>query len=375
MQMRFSLGMARMHAETNEKRDFLPEFVGQLEKNGYDVFLERGYGNGIGFKETDYLLAAPQAKFVSHEEVYQQNFVLVLRYPGDSIVETMRPGSCLVSMLHYPTRPKRVEFLKQHQVCGISLDSLVDDNGRRLVENLRAVAWNGVTVAFDVLKKVYPPPGLESEHRKPIRVVLLGAGSVGHHAVQAAIHYGNPALHHRLANQKVPGVMVQVVDYDLTSFPEVMIPLLRNADLLIDATYRIDASHPVIPNQWVGEMPEHAVILDLSVDPYDFQIDPPIVKGIEGIPQGNLDQYVFAPDSPAFDRIPHGVDTTFRRHSVSCYSWPGIKPKECMEVYGNQLRPLLRTLAESGGIHNIQPDGNFFQRAIYRASLQHWDER
>jgi alanine dehydrogenase len=363
-----------MHAEINEKRDFLPDFVRNLQNNGFQVYLEKGYGSGIGMSEQAYLDAAPTIQFVSQDEVYQQDYVLVLRYPGDATVKTMRPGSCLISMLHYPTRPNRVEFLKERQVNGISLDSLVDDNGRRLVENLRSVAWNGVTEAFEVLKNIFPAPGLYSSKRPPVQVVLLGAGSVGHHAVQAAIHYGDPALHHQLAQENVPGVMVHVVDYDLTPISDLMIGLLRKADLLIDATYRHNASKPVIPNQWVGEMPQHAVLLDLSVDPYDFQIEPPIVKGIEGIPQGNLDQYVFPPDSEAFNRIPSGVDTTHRRHSVSCYSWPGIRPKECMEVYGNQLRPIMRTLVEAGGIDHISKNGNYFQRAVYRASLHHWDE-
>jgi alanine dehydrogenase len=51
------------------------------------------------------------------------------------------------------------------------------------------------------------------------------------------------------------------------------------------------------------------VILDLSVDPYDFTVSPPEVKGIEGIPEGNLDQYIFAPDDPAYARIDPRIQT------------------------------------------------------------------
>ena len=46
------------------------------------------------------------------------------------------------------------------------------------------------------------------------------------------------------------------------------------------------------------------MILDLSVDPYDCDGELKSVKGIEGVPQGDLDQYVFEPDDPAFQRIP-----------------------------------------------------------------------
>ncbi|MFN8629982.1 MAG: hypothetical protein U0838_06550 [Chloroflexota bacterium] len=52
---------------------------------------------------------------------------------------------------------------------------------------------------------------------------------------------------------------------------------------------------------------------DLSVDPYLLDAEPRIVRGVEGIPQGNLDQWEFAPDDPAWDQLPSGVPTSERR--------------------------------------------------------------
>lgn len=369
---KISIGLARIHAEPGERRDFLPGFVAKLVKIGYQVYLEHGYGTGIGLCEDDYLQIAPLVRFVAWEVVYQQDYVLVLRYPGDDVIRQMRPGTCLISMLHYATRPKRVALMHSQGLEAISLNSLTDDTGRRLVENLQAVAWNGIRVAFEVLSKVYPYPGLESPQRSPLNVTLLGAGAVGSHAIQAAIRYGDEAIRQQLASQGVPGVRVTVVDYDLTPNASIMEEILSHTDLLIDATQRWDTSRPVIPNEWIGVMPTHAVLLDLSVDPYDVYTSPPSTKGIEGIPQGDLDQYIFSPDDPAYDAIPAGVNTTNRRYVVSCYSWPGVRPKECMEVYRHQLKPIMRTLFESGGTKGINSQGKFFQRAISRAMLSRW---
>ena len=148
--------------------------------------------------------------------------------------------------------------------------------------------------------------------------------------------------------------------------------LLARTDLLVDATQRPDPSRPVIPNDWLGDLPAHAVIVDLSVDPYDCSPDTRSVKGIEGIPQGSLDQYVFAPNDPAYDDLPECVDRRHRRYVAACYSWPGVHPRECMEVYGRQLQPILRTLIEKGGPAGINPNGRFFERAIGRAQLTRW---
>jgi alanine dehydrogenase len=366
------IGLARMHAEAGERRDFLPIFAGWLESNHFDVFLEHGYGSGMGFTEADYIEQAPRAQFVDFAEVLQQDFVLVLRCPTEEVLSSLRPGATLISMLHYPTRPKRVEFLRKLGIEAISLDEIKDDSGRRLVENLTSVAWNGVEVAFHVLRDIYPAPGLEHPARHPLQVLLLGPGAVGSKAIQAAVQYGDRKWRKRLVEQSVPGVQVTVVDYDLTGFPEYMQELLSRTDLLIDATQRPDASKPVIPNAWLGVMPEYAVLLDLSVDPYNFDVDPPVVKGIEGVPQGNLDQYIFSPDDPAWGRVPSQVQTVHRRYAVSCYSWPGIHPKDCMKVYGTQLRPLIRTISEAGKVSNINPNGHFFHRALSRALLSRW---
>jgi alanine dehydrogenase len=372
MPTKIRVGFPRMHKEAGERRDFLPHFVSILHKRGAEISLEHGYGSGMGFAEEDYLQVAPSARFAPHPEVYRQDYVLVLRCPDDDEIRLMHRGACLISMLHYPTRPQRVTFLRSLGLEAISLDCIKDDTGRRLIENLRAVAWNGIEVAFQTLRERYPAPGFDSPSRRPIQVTLLGAGAVGSHVVQAAARYGDETLHRRMAAAGIPGVQVVVADYDLTCHANFMQDILRRTDILVDATQRPDPTKPVVPNDWIAYLPEYAVILDLSVDPYDCSVAPPHVKGIEGIAQGNLDQYVFAPGDPAYEALPSCVDTRHRRYVVSCYSWPGIYPQRCMHVYGRQLQPILRTVIEKGGIQNVSPEGRFFERAIARAQLSHW---
>jgi alanine dehydrogenase len=296
----------------------------------------------------------------------------VLRCPDDADLRRLQPGACLISMLHYPTRPQRTEMLRSLGIEGISLDSLKDDVGRRLVENLRAVAWNGVEAAVRVLRTIYPSPGFESPRRGPIQVTLLGSGAVGVHVMQAAIRYGDEALWREMIARGSPGVQVVTVDYDTTGHKDIMLEILQRTDILVDATQRPNPSRPVIPNDWIACMPEHAVLLDLSVDPYDCASPPQAVKGIEGIPHGNLDQYTFSPNDPAYSAIPPCVPTTHRRWAVSCFSWPGIHPMDCMAAYGKQMRPIFRKFIEKGGSENIDPRGSFFERAISRAMLSRW---
>ena len=373
MQSKITVGLPRMHLEAGEKREFLPDFMEKLHRFGYEIVLEHNYGAGMGFSEEDYRKTAPDLRFASLDEVYQKDIVIVLRYPGDKLVSSMRRGACLMSMIHYPTRPGRVQLLRSLGLEGISFDSIKDDVGRRMIENLRSVAWNGIEVAFQVLKKHYPPPGFEDPTRLPIKVTILGAGAVGTLAAQASIRYGNEQTWRYMAKIGATGVQVTMLDYDVTNHPTIMQQILKYTDILVDATQRPDPSIPVIPNNWIGLMRPYAVILDLSVDPYDCDSDLKSVKGIEGIPQGDLDQYVFEPDDPAYQKIPSCIDTTLRRTVVSCYSWPGIYPKECMDIYGKQVAPLMQSIAECGGVQFIDPQGSYFQRAVASGLLSRFE--
>lgn len=368
----FSIGLPRMHLEPGEKRVFLPEFIAELQKIGFEVILEHEYGSSIGLTDQDYLKFAERTKFTNLEQIYQQDHILVLRYPGDELVRMIKPGACLISMLHYPTRPQRVALLSFQGIHAISLDSIKDDSQRRLVENLPSVAWNGMRISMEALKDVYPGSGFEHPQRPALRVTLVGAGAVGKHVIQAAVSYGDPQFRQKMFLEDVPGVMVQVIDYDLTKHADIIREIFSNTDILVDATQRPEPSQPVIPNAWIAWLPEHAIITDLSVDPYTLDTHPPVVRGIEGIPQGSLDKYVFHADDPEWDlTVPPSIPSTERRTVVSCYSWPGIFPEACMEHYAKQLLPLMKRLFKKG-YAGISPQGDFFERAINRATLKDW---
>ncbi len=373
MEKRFTIGLGIIHAEDGEIRVFLPEFVSKISRYFNQVVLETGYGESLGVSP-EFYTKPDNVHFAPPEEIYDQDYVLVLRYPPDTYLNMMQPGGCLISMCHFPTRPKRRETLREKGIEAISLDSIVDDNANRLVENLRSVAWNGCEIAFKVLHQIWPEPGLADPNRTSLNVTLLGSGGVGGHAVQAAIRYGDANLWHQYAAQNIPGNIVRVIDYDLTSHEAVLMSLLKDTHLLIDATQRKNSSEFIIPNRLIGLMPEPSVILDLSVDPYDFGTQPNEVKGIEGIPQGDLNQYIFAPDDPVWDELPKQINTTYRRWVVSCYSWPGIHPRSCMLRYGNQITPLLRRLVSAGGIDGIHPGGRYHDRALARSMLKYWEE-
>ncbi|MDP2778021.1 MAG: hypothetical protein Q8O48_10300, partial [Anaerolineales bacterium] len=276
----------------------------------------------------------------------------------------------LISMLHYPTRPKRIERLKELGLNSISLDSIANDNNLRMVENMTAVAWNGLEAAFDWLEKDWP--GLVRPDKKPINVLILGTGMIGKHAIEAATKLGNVERNSDHIASNGPGSVALSIGRNIASNPATMKTLMEQADILVDATQRRDSSKAVVPNDWIAWLPKHTVVVDLAVDPYTPDANPPVVRGIEGIPQGNLDQYVFPADDKKWDKlVPASIPSKHRRTTVTSYSWPGVHPEACMFHYAQQLEPFIEVLFEKG-YEGLSLDGTYFERALYRATLKAW---
>jgi len=362
-----TIGFPRMYNEPGERRAFLPSLMRLLGEMDVDLYVEAGAGAGMGYADDAYLAASPRVHLVDEATAYAQDIVVVLRAP-EGRYQLLRRGAILLSMLHFATRPERVELLRDLGIEAIALDMITGDDGRRLVQNLRDVAHNGLACAFDALERRWPP--LLSATRPAVSVTILGAGGVGKHAIEWAARAGDEARNARFLRDGLPGVEVVVVEQNLAGNEAYFRHRLALTDILVDATARRDTSKPLFPNAWLGFLPDHAIVCDLAVDPYLLDDTPPVVRGFEGIPQGNLDQWEFGPDDPAWDRLPPGIPTDCRRTVVSCYSWPGVRPEPCMELYGSQLTPLLKTLIWYGGLPAISPGVSFHARALWMGSLR-----
>lgn len=366
-----TVGFPMIHNFAGDKRDFIPDLFRFMDRyDGVAFYLEEGYGQRLGYSEEDYLAASAKVRFVPFEEAYQQDITMILKDPELENLEMLKDGSTFFTMLHYSTRPAVVELIKRKNLQPFSMDSIVDDQGLRMFVDYFGTAYCGCKAGIDVLKKTYRD--FYSRERGPLKAFVMGAGGVGQGVVKSLEVISDDEF---LDKKGVAGILPFVATRTITSDKQAMRELLKEADLLIDATQRKNQSIQIIDNEEVAYLPEHAVIVDLCADRYDFTLDPPLRRVVEGTVNGNPAHYIIYPDDPLYDQLPAGVDSTNRRVVVSCDAWPGMDYRRSVQYYYGLMKNYVGVILGKDFDEISEDSDNLFERGLYRSTLVYFESK
>jgi len=358
-----SIGFPRIKNYAGDVRDFLPSLFSYFKQfNDVGIFVEKSYGSGLGLTESDYLKENNNIQFVSTDDVYQKDLIIILKMPELSELEKFKDGCSLFTMCHYTTRPAYIDLFKRKNIFTFSMDGIVDDYGKRLFVDYFRTAFNGSKLAFEELKKSYDC--FYSINRKPIYITILGVGMVAQNCAKSFEILGDEAF----LDKNIPGVIMQLLPRTITNNEAVMATLLKQTDILVDATKRVENDKYVVKNEMLAYLPKHSIILDITADRYNFDI----VKPIEGTVLGNLKSYIIYPDDERYETLPEGVNSANRRITVSCDAWPGTTPMGSIKFYEILIKDYLNVIM-SKKLSNIDINSNnFFERALYRGTLNYF---
>jgi alanine dehydrogenase len=358
-----SIGFPKIKNYGGDIRDFLPSLFKYLKQfNDVEIFIEKNYGSGFNLAEEDYIKANSDIEFVSAEEVYEKDLIVLIKMPELSELEKLKDGCSLFTMCHFKTRADYVELFIRKNIQAFSMDGIVDDYGKRIFADYFRTAFNGSQIAFEELKKSYKL--FFDSKRLPIHITILGVGMVAQNCAKSFEILGDQDF----LDKNIPGVIIQLLPRTITYSDDLMTPILNNTDILVDATSRKDLSKYVIRNDLLANLPSYAIVLDLTADRYDSDQ----VKPIEGTVLGSLKNYIIYTDDERYELLPSKVNSKNRRTTVSCNAWPGVTPKESIEFYEVLIKDYLNVML-SKDLSDINKDsGNYFERALYRGTLKNF---
>ena len=365
-----TVGFPMIRNFSGDIRDFIPDLFAFMDRyDDVEFYLEEGYGSRLGYSADDYLNASKKVHFVSREEAFGQDITMILKNPDMKDLEMLKDGSVYFSMLHYATHPDLREMIERKNLHTFSMDSVVDDNGLRLFVDYFGTAFNGCEAGIEVLKEVYKD--FYSTERGPIKALVMGVGGVGQNCIRSLEILSD----REFLGKEASGILPIICTRTITGHPDLFDEIIKECQFVVDATQRKDPTQYVMSNRQVGLLPEDAVILDVCADPYDFSIDPPGVKGIEGTLVGVPDHKVFYPDDPDYAKLEGTVvDCTNRRVTVSCNAWPGADTPRSVQVYYGLMKNYVGPILTKEYDDIREDSDNLFERALYRSKLCYFNE-
>ena len=104
-------GFPEMDLIKGIRRSYPPHLVETIASSGkITVYLEEGYGNDVGFSESDY--QSDNVSFKTKEEVFSESdYVICITAPSQKEIDMMNEGQTLLAFLHYNTHDSRNKIL------------------------------------------------------------------------------------------------------------------------------------------------------------------------------------------------------------------------------------------------------------------------
>jgi alanine dehydrogenase len=336
--------------ELQEQRVALvPESVGFLVANGHKVVVESGAGERANFSDSDYSESGAEILYNS-KEVYQADIILKVSPPNEEEISLMKYKQILFSALQFTVQPKNtLEKLMAKKITAIAWDYIEDENGTfPVIRSMGEIAGTtSFLIAAELMSNANNGKGLMLggvAGISPPELVIIGAGTVGQFAANAALALGvsvkvfDNSLYklRRLQNEIGRKVSTSVIQ------PKVLEKALRRCDVAIGAISAPNGRTPCIVNEdMVKKMKAGAVIVDVSID-----------KG------GCFET----------SKITTHQNPTFLKHDVIHYCVPNIGSRVSRTAsysLSNIFSPLLIQIADSGGCEKLIQKSKGFRHGVY----------
>jgi len=250
-----------------------PEGAASLRSSGARVLVERGAGRGSGFADEDY--AAVGAAVVERSAVFgESDLVVKVKEPIGEEPELLRPGQTLFCYLHLAAEPRLARRLLNRGVIAIAYETVqLSDGSLPLLAPMSAITGRlAVQVGASLLQSDHGGRGVllgGVMGVPPGTVVVLGAGTVGTHAVRVAVGLGARvvAIDRRAsALEAIDRAFGGAVETRVST-PEVVAGAVAEADLVVGAVLVPGARAPmVVSREMVQSMVAGSAIVDVAVD-------------------------------------------------------------------------------------------------------------
>ncbi|MDX2242600.1 MAG: Re/Si-specific NAD(P)(+) transhydrogenase subunit alpha [Leptolyngbyaceae cyanobacterium bins.302] len=185
--------------ESGERRvALIPDTIGRLVKQGFEIWVERGAGEAAYFSDQAYVEAGA-AIVPDAETAFSADLVLKVKPPqrredGRHEASLLQPGSALISFLDPLGNPDLCQQLAERNVTAFSMELIPRISRAQSMDALSSQAslagYKAVLIAASVCPKFFPMLTTAAGTIPPAKVFIIGAGVAGLQAIATARRLG-----------------------------------------------------------------------------------------------------------------------------------------------------------------------------------------
>lgn len=285
--------------EVCERRVALnPDTVTRLVKQGLEVWVETGAGEGSFFTDSAYEAAgatviSEPGKLWGEADILLKVSPPKQRENGSSEIELLTGGSVLISFLNPLGNPAVAEELAKRQITALSMEMIPRTTRAQSMDALSSQAslagYKAVLIAAAALPKYFPMLTTAAGTIAPGKVFIMGAGVAGLQAIATARRLGavveafdiRPAVKEEVQSLGAKFVEVKLEEETTAAggyakeiseaskqrTQEVVAEHVKNADVVITTAQVPGRKAPrLVTEEMVAQMRPGSVIVDLAAE-------------------------------------------------------------------------------------------------------------
>ena len=180
---------------TQEKRISLtPELSKKYLDLDVEIFINKNYGNHLGFHDNDYKTEGVQILEDVNEVINNTNSLIQVNLPEINYIEKLRENTSLIGVFNPHGNKKKIDLLLKRKINIFSLDLLPRIAKAQSMDVLSSQAnlagYKAVIESFNEFEKVVPMMMTAAGTVPAAKVLVIGAGVAGLQAIATAKRLG-----------------------------------------------------------------------------------------------------------------------------------------------------------------------------------------
>ncbi|HTC43729.1 MAG TPA: alanine dehydrogenase [Steroidobacteraceae bacterium] len=310
----------------------MPAAVKELTLGGHTVMVQSKAGQGVGCSDEDYCAAGARIVADAAAVFAGSDLIVKVKEPQLAECKLLRAGQVLFTYLHLAADPAQAKGLMKSGAVAIAYETVTAPDGSLplLVPMSEVAGRMSVQVGAFYLQKAQGGRGVllgGVAGVAPARVVIIGGGVAGTHAVEMAhgLRADVTVIDRSLPRLRALDVQFHGVVQTLYSTADTIEKAVIDADLVIGAVLVPGAAAPkLVTEAMIKRMRPGSVVVDIAID------------------QGGC----FATSRPTTH-----ADPVYVLHGVTHYcvtNMPGAVARSSAQALTNATLPYVKALADKG---------------------------